>query len=96
MASIEKKIAKSRAVLKDTDETIERELWAGDQANTKHEERAVRELWRRRLRIAELEAKLEKQDRLMMIYFAIGTQELGHEAFEDAVRQRLAEIEAVK
>jgi hypothetical protein len=40
------------------DATIERELWAGDQANTRHEERAARELYRRRLRIAALEAAL--------------------------------------
>lgn len=40
------------------DNTIESELWAGDQANTKHEERAAHELYRRRLRIEELEAML--------------------------------------
>ena len=40
------------------DATIERELWAGDQANTQHEERAARELYRRRLRIEKLEAAL--------------------------------------
>jgi len=42
------------------DATIERELWEGDQANTRHEERAVRELYRRRLRITELEAMLRE------------------------------------
>jgi hypothetical protein len=55
-ASMEEKIAKSNTVLNETDDTIERELWGGDQANTKHEERAARELYRRRTRIAELEA----------------------------------------
>lgn len=47
------------------DTTIERELWDGDQANTRLEERAARELYRRRLRIAELEARLhETEERL--------------------------------
>lgn len=40
------------------DSTIEDELWSGDQANTAHEERAARELARRRERIAQLEAAL--------------------------------------
>jgi hypothetical protein len=47
------------------DATIEGELWAGDQANTKHEERAVRELYRRRLRIAELEGIARSQHAML-------------------------------
>lgn len=42
----------------DADVEIEAEIWAGDQANTPHEERAVRELYRQRLEIERLRAAL--------------------------------------
>lgn len=44
-------------------------------------------------RIAELERKLATQEQLVMVYQAIGRQELGDELFEQTARARIAEIE---
>jgi len=46
------------AETQEEDKTIEAELWGGDQANTAHEERSVREIYRQRLEIDRLRTAL--------------------------------------